>query len=142
MLDQGLEREIVRHLGQGRRPDELVPIVCERTGLKWDAAKREVLNAQSRHQDIIARRRRRTILISWLPLFLWSGFAVIGNLVFFLIHPLDYLKESIKHPAGHLLLGEAILVFGGGLLAIFRKKPSPQMPRLPIPNGGQRRHVD
>ena len=142
MLDLEFEREIVRHLGDGRRPEELVPIVCERTGLKWDAAKREVLHVQSRHQDIIARRRRRSILISWLPVFLWSGFGVVANLVVFLIHPLSYLKEAIKQPFGHLLLGEAILVFGGGLLAIFRKEPSSRSPQLPTVNGVQRPHID
>ena len=96
MLDREFEREIVKQLGDGRRPEELVAFVCQRTGLKWDAAKAEILRAQSRHQDVISRRRRWVILLLWGPIFLWSAFGVIGNLMAFLIDPAEYLKHSIR----------------------------------------------
>ena len=124
MLDREFEREIVKQLGDGRRPEELVAFVCQRTGLKWDAAKAEILRAQGRQQDIISRRRRWVILLLWGPIFLWSAFGVIGNLVAFLIDPAEYLKRSIRHPEGHLLLGTAILIFGGGSVGIFRRTKS------------------
>lgn len=125
-LDSELEKEIVRQLGDGRRPDDVVPLVCTRTGLKWDAAREEVLRVRARHRESISRRRTWLLFGVWVPTLIAGSVVTIGSLLAFLSEPRDYGWHLLMNPHSLMGVGMGILAFGGSLMVWFQKKKSPK----------------
>ena len=127
MLDPELEQQVVKLLGQGNRLDEVTVLVCERTGLKWDAAQAEIRRTQERHPDVISRRRRWLIIAAWLPIFFASSLLLLSQIIMLCSDPLRYLTELALHPKWWIVLGSALLIVGGGLYSLFRRRQSSRL---------------
>jgi hypothetical protein len=112
MLGPELENEIVKHLGDGRRPEELIVFVCERTGMKWDAAKEEVLRVRGRHDEEIQRRWKRFAVGLWIPTFIAGCLGTVCGLVSMITNPLGFSIKVLLHS------NYTLAVFGGGILAL------------------------
>lgn len=125
MLDPELEREVVKQLGDGRRPDELAPFVCERTGLKWDAAKEEILRVRSSHRERITRRRTWVLFWVWIPILIAGSVVTVSTLIMFLVDPVGFTRSLLRDPLYAIAaVGGGISAFGGSLMVWFgRTKP-------------------
>jgi hypothetical protein len=117
MNDPDIEQFIIKELGGLQRPERLIPIVCERTGLDWTAAKEFIEDVQKRHSEAILKRKR------WFSLDIASVSITMG---FWMTIIAGYrIVHFPAYPIGFITLtcfGGGILMLGGGLIGIFKIK--------------------
>jgi hypothetical protein len=131
VLSPELENEIVKHLGDGRRPEELIVFVCERTGMKWDAAKEEVLRVRGRHDEEIQRRWKRFSVGLWIPTLIAGCLGTTFGLISMITNPLGFSIRVLIHSNYTLaVFGGGILALGGSLMALFGKGSRPRESNL------------
>ena len=122
MLDREFEREIAKQLGDGRRPDDLIVFVCERTGLEWDAAREEILRVRSTYRESITRRRTWVLFAAWIPTLIGGCFATLGLLLGPILAPGEFFKNLVLHPGLLAEYGAGVAAFCCSVAVWFRKK--------------------
>jgi hypothetical protein len=122
VIDAHTELLIIKLLGEGRRPEDLISLVCERTGMTWDAAKEEINRVQSRNQGLILSRKRRLAVAVGIP-------TVVGGLLFMaigifgiVVRERVLIGTNLPAPRAFIMLGMGIAMTVGGLVGIFTVK--------------------
>jgi hypothetical protein len=118
--DAELTHYVITHLGRHNRPNDVIRVVCERTGWPWLDAQRWVEQVQAKHHPEIVRRQNR-----------WLRFIAISTILMGLAFlALRFLALATKGWVGllyflplsdsvqwfYLIVGVAMMT--GGLLGL------------------------
>lgn len=123
MNDPDITKFIVVQLKNGRRPDDVILAVCERTRMQWPEAKQFVQRLHAEHQNEIASHQSRflvpvgiMITVGGLAIAIVVSIATLDGWIIFLLRlPIPYLGNL-------LLFGLGICMTIGGVTGLARMK--------------------
>jgi hypothetical protein len=104
-----LERFILQSLKKHRRQNDIVQVVCERTGWSWNKAQRFVARTQTKNHHELTKRNR-LFMIPFSSIFIIGGFLL---LLWSVLALLDYYNGYSGQGTSTLPFDFIILVFAG-----------------------------
>jgi hypothetical protein len=122
MIDADTELLIIKQLGEGRCPEDLVALVCERTGITWDAAKGEISRVQSRNQDVILNRKRRLAVAVGIPTVVGGLFFMAIGIFGIVVRERVLIGTNLPTPRAFIMLGMGLAMTVGGFVGMFTVK--------------------
>lgn len=117
MINPEIEEFIVQELGRMQRPENLIPIICERTGIGWNDAKQLITEVQERHEKTIVGRKRRMGVAIGVPT-VGCGITLMMISIFKLTH----MAIFFPRPSTFFCLIIGFLMAVGGFIGMFTTK--------------------
>ncbi len=100
MQTERVPQYIVEELGRHRSPEDIILIICQKTGMKWPEAERLVMQVKAEHQPEIARKQNGVYRWMTIICLLLGPIGTLGAIVLTLQGHIIFLVRFSAAPVG------------------------------------------